>query len=102
MATTRKNLKWTEAYSKIELNGKTTRKKHTTFSAKGKKNQYLIVIFYGDKGKEKDVLFVNGVLKIEVGAIYGTELYLQSEAEKIEKRQIASAKKRLETKKNKL
>lgn len=95
-------LKWTKIpKNKVILeDGKTATR--DTYFAKGKKNEYLFVREYHKKKTHfdyRDTLFVNGKLKYDY--LYGLgSVVMKRDAEEIEKKQIASAKKRLEAKKN--
>ena len=96
-------LKFIKSRKKVILEDGTSGTRDTYF-AKGKKNEYLFVREYHKKKTHfdyRDSLFVNGKLKYDY--LYGLgSVVMKKDAEAIEKRQIASAKKRLETKKNKL
>ena len=95
-------LKWTNIENNKVVRKDGTTAKLNTYSAKGKKNEYLFVERY-NKTKSylndySDSLLVNGKSKYEY--LGGLGDIFKSDAEAIEKRQIASAKKRLEAKKN--
>ena len=95
------DIKWTKIpKNKVILeDGKTATR--DTYFAKGKKNEYLFVREYHKKKTHfdyRDTLFVNGKLKYDY--LYGLgSVVMKRDAEEIEKKQIASAKKRLEAKK---
>ena len=94
-------LQFTKSRKKVILEDGTSGTRDTYF-AKGKKNEYLFVREYHKKKTHfdyRDSLFVNGKLKYNY--LYGLgSVVMQKDAEAIEKKQIASAKKRLEAKKN--
>jgi hypothetical protein len=93
------SLKWEHTRKKVILEDGTSATRDT-YSAKGKKNEYLFIRYYhkGEINTYSDILFVNGNLKynfLSVGLVV-----MDRSAKEIEQRQIASAKKRLEAKKN--
>ena len=95
------SLKWEHTRKKVILEDGTSATRDTYF-AKGKKNEYLFVREYHKKKTHfdyRDSLFVNGKLKFDYLYGIGT-MGMKRDAEQIEQRQIASAKKRLEAKKN--
>ncbi len=96
-------LKWTKTRKKIMLDDGKSGTREIYF-AKGKKNEYLFVREYHKKKTHfdyRDSLFVNGKLKYDYVYGLGSDR-MKRDSEAIEKKQIASAKKRLETKKSKL
>ena len=91
-------LKWTHTRKKVILeDGKTATR--DTYFAKGKKNEYLFIINYhkGGINTYRDSLFVNGKLKWNFLSA-GLPI-MENTANQIEKRQIASAKKKIDPKK---
>ena len=87
-------LKWTNIAKNKVIRKDGTTAKLNTYSAKGKKNEYLFVERY-KKTKSylndySDSLFVNGKIKYQY--LGGLGDIFKSDAEEIEKRQIARAK----------
>jgi hypothetical protein len=92
-------LKFIHTRKKVILEDGTSATRDTYF-AKGKKNEYLFIRNYhkGGINTYRDSLFVNGKLKYNFLSV--GKVVMERTAEEIEQRQIASAKKRLEAKKN--
>ena len=94
------SLKWEHKRKKVVLEDGTSGTRDTYF-AKGKKNEYLFVREYHKKKTHfdyRDSLFVNGKLKYDYAYGLGSDR-IKRDSEAIEKRQIASAKKKLAQKK---